>query len=140
MASFIYGPLTRFEAIGSIDYDTDVFKISLHTSTYAPDQDAHDFFNDATNEVAATGGYTAGGATTTVTVAAYDGTNNRTVVTFGAVSWAASTITARYAVCRKARGGASSADELVFVIDFVTDKSSSGGAFDISASTITRQL
>jgi|SRR5215207_454880 len=139
MASFIYGPLTRLEAIGNVDYDTDVFKISLHTSTYAPDQDAHDFFNDVTNEVSGTG-YTAGGATTTVTVAAYDGTNNRTVVTFGAVSWPTSTITARYAVCRKARGGASSADELVFVIDFVTDKSSSGGAFDISASTITRQL
>lgn len=139
MASLIYGPLTRHEAIGNIDYDTDVFKISLHTSTYTPDQDAHDFFNDVTNEVVGTA-YVAGGTTTTVTVAAYDGTNNRTVVTFGAVTWAASTITARYAVCRKARGGVASADELVFLIDFGSDKSSSGGAFDISASTITRQL
>jgi hypothetical protein len=46
-----------------IDYLTDTIKISLHTSTYSPALTTHDFFNDATNEVAAGSGYTAGGET-----------------------------------------------------------------------------
>jgi hypothetical protein len=33
----------------AIDWDTDAgIKIALTTSTYVPDQDAHDFFNDVT--------------------------------------------------------------------------------------------
>ena len=46
-----------------MDIDSDTFKCSLHTSTFTPSQDANDFFNDATNELAASGNYTAGGAT-----------------------------------------------------------------------------
>lgn len=44
------------------DLDTDTIKVAAHTNTYTVDQDTHDFFNDATNEVTGTN-YTAGGAT-----------------------------------------------------------------------------
>lgn len=49
-------------ANGVFDLDTDTIKVSAHTNTYVPNQDTHDFFDDATNEVTGTN-YTAGGAT-----------------------------------------------------------------------------
>jgi hypothetical protein len=59
------------------------------------------------------------------------------LLTFAAVSWAASTITARGMVIYKSRGGASSADELVGYLDFGSDIISSGGTFSVAASTLT---
>jgi hypothetical protein len=43
-----------------IDFDTDTLVWTLHTSTYAPNQDTHAFVSDLTNELGAGGGYTAG--------------------------------------------------------------------------------
>lgn len=43
------------------DYLSDDVKIRLHTNAYTPDLDAHEVVGDLTNEVAAGGGYTAGG-------------------------------------------------------------------------------
>lgn len=47
---------------GNIDIDTDTIKCALTTSSYTPNLDTHDRFDDVTNEVTGTG-YTAGGAT-----------------------------------------------------------------------------
>lgn len=134
MASFLYNSMLRDEAVGAIDFDTDTFRVSLHTAAYAPNKDTHDRFDDVTNEVTGTG-YTAGGAVTSVTVGAVDATNDRVDVTFGAVSWPSSTITARYGVIRKARGGLASADELIMVVDFGADITSTNGTFSLTAST-----
>jgi hypothetical protein len=123
----------RAEAVGSIDFDTDSFKVMLVTSAYTPDKDAHDFRNDVTNEVSGTG-YTAGGTATTVTVGTVDTGNDRVDITFGAVSWTTSTITARGAVYYKSRGGASSADEIILYDDFGGDIVSSAGTFSLAAS------
>lgn len=134
MASFLFNAALRFEAIGSIDFDTDTFYMSLHTSTLAANKDTHDFFDDMTNEVTGTG-YTAGGnAITGVTVSAVDTTNDRVDITFPAVSWPTATITARYGIIRKRRGGAASADELVMQVDFGSDIASTGGTFSVTAS------
>jgi len=43
-----------------IDWTDGNVKVALTTSTFTPDQDTHDYFDDITNEVVATG-YTAGG-------------------------------------------------------------------------------
>ena len=137
MASLIYNSSPDEMARGDIDFDTNTFKAMLVTSTYAPNKDTHDFRDDVTNEVSGTG-YTAGGATSTVTVTK-DTANDRVTIQFGAVSWATSTITARGCVYYKSRGGASSADELVAYVDFGSDVSSSGGTFAVAASTITLQ-
>ena len=138
MASFIFNSAVRDEAVGNIDYDTDIFKVMLLTSTATPNKDTWTKRSDVTNEITGPG-YTAGGATATVTVAAVDTANDRVVVTLGGVTWGTSTITARYAVYYKSRGGASSADELVAVVDFATDKISTGADFALTASTITKQ-
>jgi len=138
MASLIYNSFIRDVLVGNIDMDTDTFKVMLTTSAYTENKDSHDKRDDVTGEVTGTG-YTAGGASTTVTVAAVDTANDDVEITIGAASWATSTITARKAVIYKSRGGASSADELVCVIDFGSDVVSTAGTFTLTASTIKFQ-
>lgn len=113
---------------------TDTFKCVLTTSAYTENRGTHTKRSDVTNEVSGTG-YTAGGASTTLTVTK-DTTNHRVTLTIGSQSYASSTISARKQVCYKSRGGASSADELVFVNDFGSDVTSTAGTFTVNASTI----
>lgn len=138
MASLIYNSCLDDAARGAIDFDTDTFKTLLVTSSYTPNKDTHVKRSDVTNEVANGNGYTTGGVTTACTVAK-DTANDRVTLTFAAASWPTSTITARGAVIYKARGGASSADELVAYVDFGGNIVSSGGTFSLSASVITLQ-
>ncbi len=137
MASLIYNRAIELWAKGSIDFDTDTFKVMLTTSSYTENKDTHDFRDDVTNEVTGTG-YTAGGNTATVTVT-LDTTNDRVDISLGGTTWTTSTITARKAVYYKSRGGASSADELVAVNDFGSDVVSSAGTFTLNASTLRIQ-
>lgn len=134
MASFVFNSALRDEAVGNIDYDTDTFKVMLLTSAATPNKDTWAKRSDVTNEVTGTG-YTAGGAAATVTVGAVDTANDRVEITLGGASWAASTITARYAVYYKSRGGAATADELIAVNDFGADVTSTNGTFTLNAST-----
>lgn len=138
MASLLYNSMLRDEAVGSIDFDTDVFKVMLVTSSYAPNKDTHTKRQDVTNEVSGTG-YTAGGVASAASVGSVDTTNDRVDVTFAAVSWLASTITARGAVIYKSRGGVSSADEMIMYVDFGSDIVSTAGTFALSASTYRKQ-
>lgn len=137
MASLIFNRALELWARGSIDFDTDTFKVMLTTSSYAEDKDAHDFRNDVTNEVTGTG-YTAGGNTATVSVN-LDTANDRVDITLGGTTWPSSTITARKAVYYKSRGGASSADELVAVNDFGSDVITAAGTFTLNDSTLRIQ-
>jgi hypothetical protein len=137
MASLIYNSFVDDMARGAIDADTDTFKVMLVSSAYSPNKDTHDKRDDVTNEVSGTG-YTAGGVTSACTVTK-DTANDRVTLSFAAVNWASSTITARAAVIYKSRGGASSADELVCYVDFGADVSSSSATFSLGASVITLQ-
>jgi hypothetical protein len=137
MASLIFNSAIDDMARNNIDFDTNTFKAMLVTSSYTANKDTHDKRDDVTNEATGTG-YTAGGATSTVTVTK-DTANDKVTIQFGAVSWATSTITARGCVYYKSRGGASSADELVAYNDFGSDVVSSAGTFSVAASTITLQ-
>lgn len=106
-------------AAGSVDLDTDTFKLTLHTATYTPNQDTHDFYDDATNELATASGYTSGGVTLTGLALAYDATSQQVRWDFNDPSWTfTAAVTWRYGVIRKARGGAASADELVAYLDW----------------------
>jgi len=137
MASLIYNSCPHDLARGNIDFDTDSFKVLLVTSTYSPNKDTHTKRSDVTNEVTGTG-YTAGGVASACTVTK-DTANDKVTLAFAGVSWATSTITARGAVIYKARGGASSADELVAYVDFNGDIATTGGTFTLASSTITIQ-
>lgn len=138
MASFQYTSYIDDCLRGNIDNDTDTFKVMLCTSAYTPSRN-HTKRSDITNEVSGTG-YTAGGSVVTVTVSTIDTVNNRVDVVLGGTSWSSSTITARYAVYYKSRGGAASADELVAVNDFGSDVISSSGTFTLNSSTSRIQV
>lgn len=129
MASLIYNDFKESIMNGSIDLDSDTIKIALVTSSYTPDQDAHDFFDDVTNEVSATG-YTAGGATLASKTVSQDNTNNRGVFDAADPSWTTSTITARGAVIYKSTGTAATS-RLICYIDFGGDYSSTVGTFSV---------
>lgn len=114
-----YGKGLQAALMGGVDLDSDTIKVTLHTATYTPDQDAHDFFDDATNELATASGYTAGGVALASKAASYDTASNEVRLDADDVAWTFSgSVTFRYAVIRKARGGASSADELIGWVDF----------------------
>lgn len=132
MASLLYTSFIRDIAIGSVDCDTDTFKGMLVTSTYTANKD-HAKRSDITNEVSGTG-YTAGGAAVTLTVSLNTATDLITI-TPSNPSWATATITARGMVIYKARGGASSADELVAFVDFLSDVTSTAGTFATNITT-----
>jgi hypothetical protein len=44
-----------------VDWDSDDLRLTLHSASYTPDLDAHDYVADLTNELATGGGYTSGG-------------------------------------------------------------------------------
>lgn len=115
---------------GSIDLDTDTIKVALVTSSYTPDQDTHDNFDDVTNEVTGTG-YTAGGATLASVTVTADNTDNEGVFDAADVTWSTSTITARGAVVYKSTGTAATSP-LIAYYDFGSDQISSNGDFTIA--------
>jgi hypothetical protein len=135
MASLIYNSCLDDTVRGSIDFDTDTFKMILVTSSYTAAK-THAKRSDVTNEVTGTG-YTTGGNAAAVT-ATKDNTNNREDITFAITSWTTATITARAGVIYKSRGGLASADELVAYVDFGTDVTSTAGTFSVTISSPLR--
>ena len=125
-----YGLGLQKAVSGTIDLDTDTFKMMLTTSAYTPNIDTHDFRDDVTNEVTGTG-YTAGGATLSGVGVTYDAASNQIRVTWTDPTWPTSTITARTAVIYKSRGGASSADELLAYVTESADVTSTGATFTV---------
>ena len=135
MASLIYNSCLDDTVKGSIDFDTDTFKMILVTSSYTAAK-THAKRSDVTNEVSGTG-YTTGGNAAAAT-ATKDNTNNREDITFAITSWTTATITARAGVIYKSRGGLASADELVAYVDFGADVTSTAGTFSVTISSPLR--
>lgn len=133
MASLLYNSFVDDLARGAIDADADTFKVMLVTSTYTPNKDTHTKRSDVSNEVTGTG-YTAGGTASAATVTKTTATDQVTIA-FASVNWPTSTITARAAVIYKSRGGASSADELVAYVDFLSDITSTADTFTVTFSS-----
>lgn len=108
--------------LGEHDIDTDVLKIALYTS--AANLDATTTVYTTSDEVTGTG-YTAGGNTLTGATVSLTGTT--AFVDFADTSWATSTITARGALIYNS----SKSNKAVAVLDFGSDKISSGSSFTI---------
>jgi len=116
--SIVQTQTTSFKAElyqGIHDLTTDVIKIALYTANANLNEDTTVY--SATNEVAATGTYVAGGATMTgITVSTSDYT---AYVGFDNVSWTG-VITARCALIYNSTQG----NKSVAVLDFGSDKTS----------------
>ena len=132
MASKMYGNFLVKALNKEVDWDSDTIKIALVGSSYTPNQDSHDYWDDVVaNEVSGTG-YTAGGATLTSKTVTYDSGSNVIVLDAADAVWAASTITARYAVIYDDSGATNAQKVLVGYIDFGSDQSSTNGNFTVT--------
>ena len=134
MASIVYSsfPLDVFN--GNCN-STHTYKAMLVGSGYTEDRNAHTKRSNVTNEVTGTG-YTAGGVTVTLTgTLDTASTPPKLTVTTSAAVWPTSTITARKLVIYRARGGASSVDELVCCVDNGVDLASSASTMTWAART-----
>lgn len=109
------------QAGNDVNYLTGTVKLSLHTSTYSPNRDTDDFFNDATNELGGGSGYavqTLGGKTIT-----YDTASDQ-------VRWDANDVTYsfsagntwRHGVMWVDTAGASSTDPLYALLTWDSDQ------------------
>lgn len=127
MASFIFNSFKLRQLNGNaIDLDTDTIKLALTTSSYTPNQDTQDFFDDVTNEISATG-YTAGGASLASKTVTQDDTNNRGVFDAADTVFTLTTAaTTRYGVLYKSTGTAGTS-ALIALIDLATDYTISNG-------------
>jgi len=131
VTAFWYGNGLKALAGGLVDFDTDAIKVSLHTSTYTPDQDAHDFYDDVDNEVTSDG-YTAGGAPIGTCTLTYTAGTNVLKLDGEDVTWTGVTLTARYAVVYDSTPGTAGTNPLLFYVDFGEDKAASGANFTIT--------
>lgn len=131
VTALLYGSFPAKLANKEIDFDSDVIKVALCTSTYTPAQDTHDYFNDITNEVVGTG-YTAGGATLANKTVGYTAGTNTQKFDADDTSWATSTITARYAIIYDSTPGTAATNPLIGYVDFGADVISTAGTFLIT--------
>jgi len=125
----IYGLSLVSAYNAEIDLDTNTIKTALTTSSYTPDQDTHQYFNQVTNEITGTG-YTAGGATLGSKSVGYTGATN--VFKFDAAdsAWTTSTLTARTAVIYKDTGSAATSPLITYHQES-SDVSTTVGTFTV---------
>jgi hypothetical protein len=131
MPSKLYGNFLAKALNKEVDFDSDTIKVALLSSSYTPDQDAHDYFNDVSSYEVTGTGYTTGGATLASKTVTYDSGTNVLVLDAADVTWSSSTITARYAVVYDSTG-TSSTSALIGYVDFGSDQSSTNGNFTIT--------
>lgn len=129
MASKVYGNALKAAFNKEIDFDSDTIKVILLTSAYTPNQDTHDYLDDVVaNEVSGTG-YTAGGQALAGKTVTYDASTNTVKFDANDVTWAGSTVTARYAVVYDDAPATNATKPLIAYFDFTTDRASSNGDF-----------
>lgn len=113
-----------------INFASDTIKVALVTSSYTPDIDTHDFWDDVSANEASGTGYTAGGQTIANPVVSTDTTNDKGRFDGHDVVWTiSSALSARYAVMYKSTG-TSSTSPLIGYIDF-------GSTYSLSSGTLT---
>jgi len=106
------------------DFSADTIMLALYTSSATLDETTTAY--SATNEAVGSG-YVAGGAVVTVTATYPKIVDNRAVVLFDNVAWAASTITAGKALMYNA----SRSNAAITTFDFGIDKSSTANTFTV---------
>lgn len=113
---------------GQQNFSANTFKLALYTSSASLDENTTAY--TATNEVASTGNYTAGGNTLTVSVTPTN-SGNVAYISFANTSWANATITAAGALIYNN----SQSNAAVCVLSFGGDKTSTNGTFAVNFPT-----
>ncbi|MFE2995011.1 hypothetical protein ACFXG4_08370 [Nocardia sp. NPDC059246] len=126
-----YGLGLRAFARKEVDWGNDAIKALLTTSGYTPNQDTHAYKSDLTNELAATGGYTAGGIALTGLNISYDGANNRLILDANDISWPTATFTARNLIVYDNTPSTDATRPLLGYVDFGADQTPGGITFSV---------
>ena len=112
---------------GTIDLDSDSFKVMLVYQAYTPNIDTHTKASDVSNEISGTG-YTAGGRALSGVSVSQDNGNDEGVWDGANVIWASSSLSAYGAVIYDT----TAASNLICYFDFGSYQVSSSGTFTIS--------
>jgi hypothetical protein len=130
MASVIYNSFKQRLMTGEVDMDNDQIWCALFPTAYSPNDDTQNVYADiSASECAAGNGYVAGGTILTGVTVMLNLSTNKGILDANDVTWANSTITARFAVLYKKN--ASNNSWLVAAFDFGADKASSNGDFTV---------
>ena len=119
---FISGAFTWKTSAGS------TFKCALMLNTYTFNKDTHDFWDDvSTYEIAASGGYTAGGSTLTT----YDAASDQIRLDAANVQWTDITATVGFFIIYQSTGTPSTS-RLLMCQELDPDKVASAGQVDLT--------
>lgn len=131
----LYGKAVLSAFAKGIDWVNDSIKVALCTASYTPDQDAHQYYSDLTNELPTGGGYTAGGIALTGRTATYDAATNKTKLDADDLSIATATFDCRYAAIYDDTPELAAAKPLLGYVDFGETISPRNGLFKIEWAT-----
>ena len=123
VTAFVFNAAKKKLMEGAFNMTTDTMKVALTTSSWVPNIDTMDFFDDVTNEVSSAG-YTAGGATLGTKSITVDTANDLAYFDAADTTWSGVTFTYRYLVLYKSTGTAGTSPLLGY-IDFGVDRSNS---------------
>lgn len=130
---FMYGHALEKVMDGTIDLDTDSFRIALVTASYTPAQFTDDAWSDiSANEVSGTG-YTANGAALSMSLSRSSGA---VTVDNADVTWSSSSITAKYPVIVHDANGNGTLDTTDIPV-FYCDANDGGGSVTSTAGNWT---
>jgi hypothetical protein len=127
----LHGPAIVSAFNKEFDFNDGNTKIAFATSSYTPDKDLHDYFNDVTNGVSGTNLTTAGVALANCAVSVISASD---VVRFIADDVSVASVTAtgiRVAVIYNDTAGASSTDPILGSITFDADMSPAAGTLAV---------
>ncbi len=115
---------------------------TLHTSSYTPNQDTHDYFNDLTNQLSTANGYTnEDGTGTGLLLGTKVNTNTNNVIKYDAADevWTSSGagFTARIRVLSDVTSNVTTTDPVICWMDFGADATASGGGNASGIATVT---
>jgi hypothetical protein len=125
----VYGMALEKVWSGLIDVTTDTLTVSLHDTSYIPDQGSDGFFT-LPGEITGTG-YTSGGNDLVGVALTYDAATATVKLDCDNPIWLGATLTGiRYAVFRK-NTGSDATSPLLAYMDFLSDQSCTATAFSI---------
>jgi hypothetical protein len=140
MSAKLYARFPEKALNKEIGWDSDDVRVMLLGSGYVPNQNTHQYLSDVVASQVTGTGYTAGGNAIPSRAFDFDAATRTTILRGADVTWANSTITARYAVIFDNTPGTNGTKPLIGFVDFTTDQASTAGNFVITwdASGIVR--
>jgi hypothetical protein len=107
---YLYAPKKAMEALLALGTP----KLMLATASYTPDQDAHDFVNDVTNEATGTS-YSAGGITLSSVAVNLVGASNTVTLDAADITTAGLSVSCRWGIIYVSTGTAATSPVIAYV-------------------------